>query len=86
MTADKLKFILWTVGGVIFSYLILTACMPVINDFADIGITEVIAEVDNISDYVGAVEGLQYMPLLLYFIPGVIGLAAIVWKLKFSKG
>lgn len=82
---EKFKFVSIVVFFVVLTYIMLTSFMPVISDLSEASATEVQATADNISNYVGAVESVQYMPLLLYFIPGVIGLVAIVWKLKYAK-
>lgn len=81
---DKLKFVGGVVLAVIFSYIMLTSFMPVIVEFSEIGAESVNASA-HITEYVGAKEGVQYMPLFLYFVPGVTGLAAIVWKLKYNR-
>lgn len=80
---DKLKFCGGVIGFLILWYLILTISMPVIGGLADDSATEILAA--NATAYAASAAGVSYMPLLLYLVPGVVGLGMIVWKLRFAK-
>lgn len=78
---DKLKFISIVIFGVVMAYLFLTILMPLFIEVSGDAATE-IAGSPNASTYVGAQEGANYFPLLIYFVPAVIGITAIIWKLR----
>lgn len=81
MKMDKAKFVLFVVGAVILAYLIMTPLIPFISDVSSNAASNVTAS-NYSASYVGAVEAAQYAPLWIYFIPGVLGVGAIAWKLK----
>lgn len=77
----KLKFTGAVLGAVIVTYIIMTILMPVFSTLATAGADEV-AESPNAESYIGAQEALNYFPLWIYFVPAVIGIGAIVIRLK----
>lgn len=81
---NKVKFIGLVIAAVIFFYLLLTVFMPIFVTVTDNATTAIEASTYN-ATYVGSKEGLQYSPLVLYFAPAVIGVSAIMWKLRQSE-
>lgn len=77
----KVKLIAIIIGGVIFCYLILTAIMPVFTDVTGTA-NETITASSNWTDYPGSQAALVGAPFWIYFIPGVVGIVAIVFVLK----
>lgn len=78
---SKFGSIALIVGFVIAAYLLLMAVMPVITDAASTANTTMSAS-SNMSNYPGTLEGVLAAPWMLWFAPGVIGMAAIIIKLK----
>lgn len=78
---DKAKFIFFVICGVALAYIVITILMPVITSTSGAAVTTVNAS-PNASSYQSSIAGMQYTPLVLYFVPAIIGIAAIVWKLK----
>ena len=78
---EKVKLVGLIIGAVIIAYLFLTATMPVISDFASTANTT-ISSTSNMSDYPGTQGALLAAPFWLYFVPAIIGIAAIVFALK----
>jgi len=63
------------------AYLLLLLTMPTIVDFANTANTTMHAS-SNMSQYPGTAEAVVSAPWILWFAPGVIGLASIVIILK----
>ena len=82
---NKAKMIGFIVLAVIFCYIILIAAWPVMTDIVDESSATVGAN-PNIDEYTGAQEGLEIMPFVLFFVPAVIGIAAIVITLRSEGG
>lgn len=78
---QKAGFILWVVGGLVVTYIILTILMPTISTLASDGAAE-IGTSPNAATYAASTASLNYIPLVLYFVPSVLGIGAIVWRLK----
>ncbi len=78
---EKLKFIGWVLLCVGITYLVLTVAMPLIVSTAGTASTE-IGTSPNAAAYASSRYALGWLPLGIYFIPGVIGIAAIVWRLR----
>ena len=81
---NKFGALLILIGGVVFAYIILTAAQGAIVNIVSTANTTM-AETSNMSNYPGAQQGLLAMPLVLYFIPAIIGIAGVVYVLKFKK-
>jgi len=58
---------------VVVAYVIMTAAMPAVSEM-----TGVAANATNIEDYPGSAEFMGAADLLLYSIPGIVGLVAII--------
>lgn len=78
---NKIKQVGAIIAAVIFCYLLLTVFMLVIVDFSSTA-NETITASSNWSDYPGTQGALVASPFWLYFIPGPIGMAAIVIVLR----
>lgn len=78
---NKIKLVALIIAGVILCYVFLTIIMPIFVDFASTANTT-IAESSNWSDYPGTQAALVGAPFWIYFIPGIVGMAAIVVVLK----
>ena len=81
---NKFGALLILIGGVVFAYIILTAAQGAIVNIVSTANTTM-AATSNMSNYPGAQQGLLSMPLVLYFIPAIVGIAGVVWLLKFKK-
>ena len=81
---NKFGALLILIGGVVFAYIILTAAQGAIVSIVSSANTTM-AATSNMSNYPGAQQGLLSMPLVLYFIPAIVGIAGVVWLLKFKK-
>lgn len=77
----KLKSVAFICIGVAVCYMFLTAFMPVITEVVEISSANISAN-PNLDQYVGAKEGLDIMPWLLYLLPGAIGMIALVIVLR----
>lgn len=62
-------------------YLLLLAVMPVLTGVAATA-NATMAATSNMSNYPGASEGLIAAPWVLWFVPGAIGMIAVVVILK----
>lgn len=80
---NNLKFTAWVIFLVAVSMLVMTPMMPFISESAGVAATGVNSSV-YASSYVGAEEAATYSPFFLYFVPPVVGIIAIVIKLKTS--
>jgi len=78
---NKAKGILMVIGGVVFLYLVLLIVVPFLADIATAANTTMHAS-SNLSDYPGGEEILFAAPWLLFFVPGGIGIAAIIFILR----
>jgi len=78
---NKIKSVFFICAGVAVCYLLLTAFMPVITDVVEISSANISAN-PNLDQYVGAKEGLDIMPWVLYLLPGTIGIIALVIALR----
>ena len=79
--ASKLGSVAWIVGLVIIAYLFLLVAMPVITDAVSTANTTM-AATSNMSNYPGTQEGVLATPWILFFVPGVIGIIAVVLVLR----
>lgn len=77
----KIKSVAFICIGVAVCYLFLTAFMPVITGVVETSSANISAN-PNLDQYVGAKEGLDIMPWVLYLLPGAIGIIALVVVLK----
>ena len=57
-------------------YILLTIGMPIITELASNAATEIP------DTYTSTQDGLNYAPLIMYFIPGVVGIGFVVVILK----
>lgn len=80
---NKLGALLVIIGGTVFAYVILTASHGAIRDMVSSANASMSSS--NMSNYPGTQPMLLAMPWVLYFIPAVVGIAAVVWLLKFKK-
>lgn len=81
---EKFKFVGFTVLMVIGSYVLMLPLWPIITASAFNSATSINATA-NAYTYRHTIGALRFAPLVLYFVPGAVGVAAIAWKLKFSK-
>lgn len=81
---NKLGSLVVIIVGVIFAYVILTASHSAIRDMVSSANTTMVAS-SNMTNYPGTQSTLLAMPWILYFIPAVIGIAVVVYVLKFKK-
>ena len=84
MTMSKLGSILLIICLMVGCYLVLTLVMPVITDLAS-SANATIAEITDPTDYPGAQEGVLAAPLIMYFVPAVVGVVAIILILRSEK-
>ncbi len=74
-----------TVAGILLAvsltYLLMSITMPLIADFASTSNLTISAS-SNISQYDGLQGGLLGAPLVLYFIPAIIGIILVVITLR----
>lgn len=78
---NKLGTVTIIVGVVIIAYLFLLVVMPVMVDAVSTANTTM-AATSNMSNYPGTQEATLATPWVLFFVPGVIGMIAIVITLK----
>lgn len=78
---DKLKFIGWVIGGMVVAYLFLTILMPLFVTVTGDAVTDVQTS-PNAAAYGLSIFGLRYFNLLIYFVPAVLGVTLIVYKLR----
>ena len=77
----KLGTVAMIAGFVIVAYLLLMVFMGVITDAASTANTTMSAT-SNMSNYPGTQEGVLAAPWVLFFVPGVGGIVAIIIVLK----
>lgn len=78
---NKIGQVAIVVAIVIAAYLLLLVTMPILVDFASTANTTMHAG-SNMTNYPGTAEGVVAAPWALFFVPGVIGIFAIVVILK----
>jgi hypothetical protein len=71
--------VLWVV--IIFSYVIITAAMPVMTSITT-ETAETLNATSNMSNYPGMLPAVQSAPIWLYIIPGGIGVIVTVGLLR----
>ena len=76
---NKFGALLIIVGGVVFAYIILTAAQGAIVGIVSSANASITA---NTSNMPGAREGLLAMPWIIYFIPAIAGIVAVVMVLR----
>ena len=78
---NKVVNVAWIVGIVIIVYLFLLVAMPVISSAVSSG-NLTMAATSNMSNYPGTTETMLIMPWILWFVPGVGGIIAVVLVLR----
>lgn len=78
---NKLKAVVIIIAGVCLAYLMLLAVMPALTSIVAES-SAIVGAHPNIDLHPGAQEGLDIMPWVLYFLPGVIGIIALVITLR----
>jgi hypothetical protein len=78
---NKVKAIVFICLGVAVCYALLSALMPVITGVTG-DVSANISAAHDMSRYVGAKEGLDVAPWILYLLPGGVGIVAIVVILR----
>jgi hypothetical protein len=78
---SKIAKVVVVIGLIIIVYLLMLVIMPVVVDIVETANTTINAT-SNLTQYPGASEGLVSVPWILWFVPGGIGLAAIIYILK----
>lgn len=78
---SKIGQVIIVTVAVFILYLIMLVVMPVLTDFASTANTTMAAG-SNLTNYPGAAEGVLIAPYLLWWVPGVIGMVAVVFILK----
>ena len=78
---SKFGFTAFTFVAVCIIYLFLTVMMPFISGLAFDASANISAGA-TAGNYTASIGGLNYAPLFIYFLPGVIGIVAIVIRLK----
>ena len=81
---EKAKFIGITLILTMAAYLLMAAVFGIITSSAFTAANTVNASA-NAYTYRATSGALRFAPLALWFVPGGIGLCAIVWKLKFDN-
>jgi hypothetical protein len=79
-----MKKAFWVVALIAFTciaYILIAVTMPFWVDITT-SVNASIYASSNVSELPGAVEAVQYAPLWIYFIPGVVFFAALVGILK----
>ncbi len=80
---SKAKSILFILAATGVIYILITLIMPVINTVVGETDTALVARSANVTTtYPGSKEALDYMPWLLYLIPGFIAVIATVIVLR----
>jgi len=74
---SKIKFVGMVLVGMAVVYILLTAFMPFIS-----GMAFDTANNTSVADFPSAQAGLRWTPIILYTVPGVVGLTLIVLKLR----
>jgi len=82
---EKIKGIAFIIIGVVMAYLGLLAIQPVLTSTSAASAVEV-ADRASIDQYVGAVEAVQIVPWVIWFVPAAIGVAALVVVLRRDTG
>lgn len=78
---SKLGSVGWIVGVVIVCYLLLLVFMPFLSDTATTA-NATMAATSNMSNYPGTSEGILAAPWVLWFVPAVGGIIALVIVLR----
>ena len=77
----KVGAIIVIVGIVIVAYLFLLVVMPILVDMS-LTANATMHATSNMSNYPGTAGALVSSPWVLFFVPGAIGVAAIIFVLK----
>ena len=78
---DKLGSVAWIIGGVIICYLLMLVFMPFLAETASTANTTM-AATSNMSNYPGTSEAVLSAPWVLWFVPAVGGIIALVLVLR----
>lgn len=78
---NKIKQVIFIIAGVVLVYVFLTIIIPILADFAGTANATITAS-SNFTDYPGTQAVLVGAPFWIYFIPGIVGIVAIVFVLK----
>ena len=78
---NKVVNVAWIVGIVIIVYLFMLVAMPVISSAVSSG-NVTMAATSNMSNYPGTTETMLSIPWILWFVPGVGGIIAVVLVLR----
>ena len=79
---NKLGAVLIIIGVVGVCYLILLVVMPVLANIIVTANASIAADVADVSAYPGAQSFLVSTPWILFWVPGVVGIAAIVLVMR----
>jgi len=71
--------VIWAFISIV--YIAIAILMPTIQNVASTTATTINAS-SNMTNYPGTLETVQVFPLIAWFIPGGVGIAATVWMLK----
>jgi len=77
----KARGVFITVAFVVVVYLIMLVTMPIVSEFASTANTTAAASV-NVSLQPGSTSALLAAPLVLWFVPGAIGMIVVVVILR----
>jgi len=78
---NKIKTVAYIIGAVIVCYVLMIAVMPFVQELA-FSVADDIELAHDMTQYVAADSGLRIVPWLLWFLPGVIGIVALVLTLR----
>lgn len=76
-SVKKVGWVIFIVAAVVLAYVVLTAAQPTMVEIVTSANTT-----PNIENYDGTLETVNAMPLILYFVPAVLGFAAVIYVLK----
>lgn len=75
-------FLIWLF--VIIAYIIIAIGMPAVRELSGVASTELEASA-NMSNFPGTTGLVESSPIWIWFVPGLVGMIATVWTLKFGK-
>lgn len=78
---NKAKAITFIISGVVIAYIFLLAMWEVLTGVVADS-SAIIGANPNLDQYIGAKEGLDVMPWVLFFLPAVIGIIAVIVVMK----
>lgn len=81
---EKVKFVILVVLLVIGAYVTMLPVWSIVYDSA-FATANSVNSTANAYVHRFTIGMLRFSPLILWFVPGLVGVAVIAWKLKFSR-